>query len=80
MFRQILISTAVIASTGLSFSAVAQDLAKDYPNKPVRMIVPFPPGGGTDILSRVIASKLTEVSKWSVVPDNRAGAGGSPGG
>ena len=79
MFRQILISTAVIASTGLSFSAAAQDLAKDYPNKPVRMIVPFPPGGGTDILSRVIASKLTEVSKWSVVPDNRAGAGGTIG-
>ena len=79
MFRQILISTAVIASTGQSFSAAAQDLAKDYPNKPVRMIVPFPPGGGTDILSRVIASKLTEVSKWSVVPDNRAGAGGTIG-
>ena len=79
MFRQILISIAVIASTGLSFSAAAQDLAKDYPNKPVRMIVPFPPGGGTDILSRVIASKLTEVSKWSVVPDNRAGAGGTIG-
>ena len=79
MFRQILISTAVIASTGLSFSAAAQDPAKDYPNKPVRMIVPFPPGGGTDILSRVIASKLTEVSKWSVVPDNRAGAGGTIG-
>ena len=79
MFRQILICTAVIASTGLSFSAAAQDLAKDYPNKPVRMIVPFPPGGGTDILSRVIASKLTEVSKWSVVPDNRAGAGGTIG-
>ncbi|QXZ11078.1 tripartite tricarboxylate transporter substrate binding protein [Comamonas sp. Y33R10-2] len=79
MFRQILISTAFIASTGLSFSAAAQDLAKDYPNKPVRMIVPFPPGGGTDILSRVIASKLTEVSKWSIVPDNRAGAGGTMG-
>ena len=79
MFRQILISTAVISITGLSFSAAAQDLSKDYPNKPVRMIVPFPPGGGTDILSRVIASKLTEVSKWSVVPDNRAGAGGTIG-
>lgn len=79
MFRQIVISTAVIASTGLSFSVAAQDLAKDYPNKAVRMIVPFPPGGGTDILSRVIASKLTEVSKWTVVPDNRAGAGGTIG-
>ena len=79
MFRQILISTAVIASAGLSFSAAAQDPAAEYPNKPERMIVPFPPGGGTDILSRVIANKLTEVSKWTVVPDNRAGAGGTIG-
>ncbi|RGE46893.1 tripartite tricarboxylate transporter substrate binding protein [Comamonas testosteroni] len=79
MFRQLITCTAVIAATGLSFSATAQNLAKDYPNKPVRMIVPFPPGGGTDILSRVISSKLTEVSHWTVVPDNRAGAGGTIG-
>ena len=79
MFRQLITCTAVLAATSLSFSAAAQDLAKDYPNKPVRMIVPFPPGGGTDILSRVIANKLTEVSHWTVVPDNRAGAGGTIG-
>ena len=79
MFRQLITCTAVLAATCLSFSAAAQDLAKDYPNKPVRMIVPFPPGGGTDILSRVIANKLTEVSHWTVVPDNRAGAGGTIG-
>src|SRR5258708_4542868 len=63
----------------LSFSAAAQGTAADYPNKPVRMIVPFPPGGGTDILARVVSNKLTEVSKWTVVPDNRAGAGGTIG-
>ncbi len=50
-----------------------------YPVKPIRLIVPFPPGGGTDILSRLVASKLTEVSRWTVVPDNRAGAGGTLG-
>lgn len=79
MFRHLLISTATIACAGLSFSAVAQNPIAEYPNKPVRMIVPFPPGGGTDILSRLIANKLTEVSKWTVVPDNRAGAGGTIG-
>ena len=79
MFRQLITCTTIVAAAGLSFSAAAQDPAKDYPNKPVRMIVPFPPGGGTDILSRVIANKLTEVSHWTVVPDNRAGAGGTIG-
>src|SRR5258708_31698682 len=46
----------------LSFSAAAQGTAADYPNKPVRMIVPFPPGGGTDILARVVSNKLDRKS------------------
>jgi tripartite-type tricarboxylate transporter receptor subunit TctC len=57
--------------------ALAQTAA--YPSKPIRLIVPFPPGGGTDILSRLVANKLTEVSQWTVVVDNRAGAGGTLG-
>lgn len=76
MIRKLL--TAISAVTvALAFTAAAQ--AQTYPSKPIHMIVPFPPGGGTDILSRLVANKLTEVSHWTVVPDNRAGAGGTIG-
>lgn len=53
--------------------------ADAYPNRPIRMIVPFPPGGGTDVLARLVAQKLTELRGWSIVPDNRGGAGGTLG-
>jgi len=60
----------------LAAPALAQGL---WPNGPIRFIGIFPPGGGTDILSRLVATKLTETAKWTVVPDNRGGAGGTIG-
>ncbi len=53
--------------------------AQSYPEKTIRMVIPFPPGGGTDILGRLVAQKLTEANKWTIVPDNKAGAGGTLG-
>lgn len=54
-------------------------LAQNFPTKPVRLIVPFPAGGGSDIVGRIMAQKLTERLGQQVVVDNRAGAGGSIG-
>ena len=53
--------------------------ADAYPSKPVRWIVPFPPGGGTDLISRTLAAKLTEAWGVQVIADNRPGSGGTLG-
>jgi hypothetical protein len=53
--------------------------AQTWPDKPIRFIVPSPPGGGTDSLTRLLANKLGETLKWQMVVDNRPGAGGNLG-
>ncbi|MGH9576243.1 MAG: Bug family tripartite tricarboxylate transporter substrate binding protein, partial [Terriglobales bacterium] len=71
---------AVLTAMVVLVSAVAPDaFAQKYPTKPIRLIAPFPPGGGTDILSRVIAVPLTRSLGQPVVVDNRPGAGGAVG-
>ena len=73
--RRHLVTTLAIASAFASPFAQAAD----YPTRPIRMVIPFPPGGGTDVLSRLVAQKLTDSKQWNIVPDNRGGAGGTLG-
>ena len=63
---------ALVAVAGVS-SAIAQD---KYPTKPVRWVIPYAPGGGTDVIARPIALRLGEVLGQAIVYENRAGAGG----
>src|SRR2546423_7877130 len=54
-------------------------LAQDWPQKPVKFIVPFPPGGATDISARLLGEKLTQIWGQQVIIENRGGAGGGVG-
>lgn len=72
LFRAVAGALVGIAITGAA-------LAQGYPNKPVRMIVPFPPGGATDISARMVGQKLSELWGQQVLIENRGGAGGGVG-
>jgi tripartite-type tricarboxylate transporter receptor subunit TctC len=74
-FAAALLSVAVMAGTLMPLPSFAQS----YPSRPVRFIIPFPPGGPTDILGRVVSTRLSEAWAVPVIPDNRPGAGGNIG-
>jgi len=74
-----LLCISAMGTTLLGASPLAIAQAHDYPNKPIRIIVPFAPGGGTDFVVRTIVSKAFDGSGQQVIVDNRAGAGGNLG-
>src|SRR5687768_138841 len=74
--RAVLVFAAVTAGT---LCAAGMAWAQAYPAKPVRVIVPFPPGGANDIIGRIVLPKLSEQMGQSFVLENRTGAGGTIG-
>src|SRR5688500_1530630 len=66
----------ILGAAGIPVALTSPLSAQDYPNKPIRMIIPFPPGGSNDVVGRLIATKLGERLGKQIVVDNRGGAGG----
>ena len=79
MNRRSLVAAAAAVSILAAAPFGLAQAQSGYPDKPMRLIVPFPPGGGTDILGRIVADKLTATAGWKVVVENKAGAGGTVG-
>jgi tripartite-type tricarboxylate transporter receptor subunit TctC len=78
LLRRAMLRTCIAAAAStLALGAAAQ--ASDYPNKPIRLVVPFTPGGSTDILARTIGEQLTKAWGQTVIIENVPGAGGSLG-
>ena len=80
LFRPFAVLAAALALTALApLPAQAQQTPGDFPARPLRIIVPFAPGGATDVLARMIGQKLTDAWGQQVVVENRPGAGGNIG-
>ncbi len=74
--KRLLLAAAAATATAATLLAGTALAQQEYPVRPMRLVIPWPPGQATDLVGRVIAYKLSEIFGHQVVSDNRAGAGG----
>jgi tripartite-type tricarboxylate transporter receptor subunit TctC len=70
---------ACAAALGVVCLVLAPAAAQDYPTKPIHMIVPYPAGGGTDVVARIVADHVSKILGQTIYIDNRGGANGAIG-
>src|SRR5450830_1851929 len=76
---QLPVLTRRALGAALLMAAAAAGAQSAYPSQPVRLVVPFPPAGGTDVLTRLVMAEVTQATQWNFIIDNRPGAGGNIG-
>ena len=69
----------ILVLTHLVFCTTHLSFAQEYPSKPIKIVIPFPPGGGADVLMRPLSKKLSELLGQTIILDNKPGANGNIG-
>jgi tripartite-type tricarboxylate transporter receptor subunit TctC len=77
--REVLLASAAFGVLAGVLVGGPQARAQDYPSKPIRFIVPYPPGGGTDVIARIVQARLADGLGQPIIIENRGGAGGAVG-
>ena len=74
--RRRVVRALSIAAAGIGLPWTAQAQSAAYPDKPVRFVVPYPPGGGTDVIARIVQERFQALLGQPILIDNKGGAGG----